>query len=130
MVAMIRRNLIRLKSAALGRPLNSSTILEVTVALVIISLVFSMALIIYLRIQKNTTYSLKLAVEMMMEEVFIESRNSGKMTTREISIGNVTVYQEVSPYLQSPDLVMVRLEARTEKGKLLCEKKHLVYVPI
>lgn len=110
------------------RRVAASSIVEVTTALVIISMVFSLAIIIYLNVQRSGSSFLKTDSIMMIEDVFAETTILKKYENKTVKFEDITVYQEVSSSDQ-PDLLIVRLEARDEQGKLIAEQNHLVYAP-
>lgn len=114
----------------LNKKIPSSSLIEVTTALIIISLVFTMAIVIYISLQRSGSFSSKLSYRVKMDELFISSSKAASFQPREVEYENFIVYQEEEPYGQVKDLLVVRLEARDKDGKLLAEQKHLVYAPV
>ena len=111
----------------LTKRLPASSILEVTTAMVIISMVFGLAIIIYLNIQRSGVSSLKLSSRIKLEAVFSETNRLKKFESREVRFEDIIVYQEIEN--NSEGLLSIKLEARDEQGKLIAQQKHLIYAP-
>ena len=108
---------------------RASSLIEVITAMVIISMVFSMASIIFLNVQKTGLSKRKLEAMMILDETFTESVRTNQYVTREVSYTNeIMIYQEVRPTRLSNHLLVVVLEARDRDGKLVAEQKHLIHV--
>jgi hypothetical protein len=105
----------------------SSTLVEVITALIIISTVFTLAIVIYLNVQRAGLSSRKISCYMMMDEVYAKTIKSNKFTSEQFDYEDVTVYQDVKN--ENNGLISIRLEARDADGKLLAEQKHFQYVP-
>jgi hypothetical protein len=111
----------------LTKRLPASSILEVTTAMIIISMVFGLAIIIYLNIQRSGVSSLKLSSRIKLEAVFSETNRLKKFESREVRFEDIIVYQEIEH--NSEGLLSIKLEARDEQGKLIAQQKHLIYAP-
>jgi Tfp pilus assembly protein PilV len=109
---------------------RASTLIEVTVALVIISMVFSLAIMIYLNIQRTGFSSTKLMYAMMLEEAYSSTQRLSDFTTKEYDYEDIIIYQQIERHAVNSELTIVHLEARNKEGKLLVEKKHLFYAPV
>ena len=108
---------------------RASSLIEVITAMVIISMVFSMASVIFLNVQKTGLSKRKLEAMMILDETFTESVRTNQYVTREVSYTDeIRIYQEVRPSRLSNLLLVVVLEARDRDGKLVAEQKHLVHV--
>ena len=107
----------------------ASSIVEVTTALVIISMIFSLAMIIYLNVQRSGISFRKVDGVIMMEEVYAETKNLKKYEDRTEEREDIIIYQKVSASGESPDLLVIQLEARDAQGKVIAEQKHLIYAP-
>ena len=111
----------------INRRIKSSSIVEVTTAMVIISMVFTMAIGIYLNVQNSGFSSQRLAAEITIEEAFATLMKNKKFENKEMNIGDIVVSQAIVRAAGSVDLLTVSFEARSQEGKLLAEQKHLVY---
>lgn len=106
---------------------RSSSIIEVTTAMIIISMVFGLAIIIYLNLQRTGISSQRLSARIKLEAVFSETNKQKKFETRQVDFDNIIIYQKVER--TENGLLNVALEARDEQGKLIAEQKHFVYAP-
>jgi hypothetical protein len=118
------------KRPSIVRKVKASSLIEVIVALIIITLIFSFAMTIYLNVQRANFNSLKLTCQMRMSEVFSVSVKTNSYQNREVSYDELVVHQEVRPHSQSANLLIVTLEGRDPNGKIIAEQKHLVYAPV
>jgi hypothetical protein len=107
----------------------SSTLIEVITALIIISTVLSLAIIIYLNVQKSGLSSKRLTCNILMDEIYSSTLITKEYMNKQIDSENIVIYQEVSSQGTAGGLLTIRLEARDKQGRLLSEQKHLVYVP-
>lgn len=110
-----------------SRRVKSSSIIEVTTAMIIISMVFGLAIIIYLNLQRTGISSQRLSARIELEAVFAETSRLKKFETREVNFESIVVYQKVER--ADNGLVNIALEARDEQGKLIAEQKYFVYAP-
>jgi hypothetical protein len=117
-----------MKPSKIFRKVVSSTLIEVITALIIISTVFSLAIIIYLNVQRSGLSAKRLTCNMLMDDVYTSTLRTKKYVSSQSDYENIIVYQEVSAWGTGDGLLIVRLEARDTEGKLLAEQKHLVYV--
>jgi len=108
---------------------RSSSLIEVTTALVILSMVFGLAIVIYLNVQRSGVSSRKLVCTALLERVYADVKTSGNYETREFTYDEITVYLTAIPHGESPELRVLALEARDAGGKLLAQQKHLLYAP-
>ena len=111
------------------RRIRSSSLIEVTTALVILSMVFGLAIVIYLNVQRSGVSSRKLVCTALLEKTYAEVKASGNYDSREFAYDEITVYLTAIPHGESPELRILALEARDAGGKLLAQQKHLLYVP-
>lgn len=110
-----------------SRSVKSSSIIEVTTAMIIISMVFGLAIVIYLNLQRAGVSSQRLYARIKLETVFSETNRLKKYETREVSFEDVVIYQKVDRI--DNGLLSISLEARDDRGKLIAEQKHFVYAP-
>jgi hypothetical protein len=95
--------------------------------MIIISMVFGLAITIYLNLQRSGISSQRLEARIKLETVFSETNRLRKYETREVKFEDVVVYQKVDR--TDNGLLFIVLEARNEQGKLIAEQKHFVYAP-
>lgn len=107
---------------------RASSLVEVTTAIVVISMVFSLAIMIYLNVQKSGLTAQRMAGVYKIDDVLTETIKTGMYQSRQVSFDTHTVYQDVAVSPDVPGLLVVRLEARDENGKVVAERKRLFYV--
>lgn len=110
--------------------LKASSLIEVTVALVIISLIFTVAITIYLNVQRSGFSTGKLMHNVLLDDAYNQAVTSKKFVDKEIQYKDVTVFQSVIRKDDNKNLVTLRLELRNTDGVLLGERKYILYVPV
>jgi hypothetical protein len=118
----------KMNTLVLSTRLRASSLIEVTVALVIISMIFTMALVIYLNVQRSGFSGRKLQNSVLLDEAYNELMKTREFKSKESRYDDVTLFQSVER--NDSGLVLLRFEIRNEDGKLLSERKYLVYDPI
>lgn len=106
---------------------RASSLIEVIAAMLILSMVFGLAIVIYLNVQRSGVSARKLICIVRLEAAFAETEQQRTFTSREWQYDDLTVYQEVKQ--DSAGLTVVILEGRDPAGKLVATKKHMVYAP-
>jgi len=106
---------------------KASSIVEVTTAMVIISIVFAASTIIYLQAQRSVLNWQKLSASVSLDNLYAEMQSRGQIPVdREIVIsGELTISKEVMSSVHSDKLWVLRLQAHAESGVQLAEKKYL-----
>lgn len=107
--------------------LRASSLIEVIAAMLILSMVFGLAIVIYLNVQRSGVSARKLTCLVRLEAAFAETEQQQNYTSREWQYDDLTVYQEVKQ--DSVGLTVVILEGRDPTGKLIATQKHMVYAP-
>jgi hypothetical protein len=110
------------------RRLQASSLIEVIAAMLILSMVFGLAIVIYLNVQRAGVSARKLTCLVRLEAAFAETEQQRTYVAREWVYDDLTVYQEVKQ--DSAGLTVVMLEGRDPAGKLVATQKHLVYAPV
>lgn len=109
---------------------RASTLIETITALIIISMVFGFATLIYLNVQRSALSSKKISSQIMIDQIYNNIRFDNEMLPlTEHDFNDLTVYQFANKHPESGSLVVLRYEARDKTGKLLLETKKIVYVP-
>ncbi len=106
--------------------INASTLVEVIVAMVIISSVFILSLAVFLNIGKNSNNSLKIKAALVSEDVMVYTRQNNLFVNENISMDNLDIIKEVRQYKSYKDMVLVTVEVKDKRGKSLVVKKELM----
>jgi len=110
-----------------GARVRSSSILEVSVALVILSLAFGVFMMIYMNILAGSFYLQKLKYEGKLGMIYRETLKSKDFTDRTEEDGMVRIFRKVAPYKNNNDIMAIELKAIDQGGKVLAESKFLYY---
>jgi hypothetical protein len=110
--------------------LRASTLVEVITAFLVISLVFGLAGVIYLRILNSSVSMQREQANSLLRSVWAVNLHEGITGDSEEKISGWTIKTSVSPYRDRKDLQLVLLEALHPTGIKMAELKHIVYVPV
>jgi hypothetical protein len=110
-----------------NRRARSSSILEVTVALVVISITFGLFMMTYINLLAGNYYLQKLKYEGKLSIQLQELIQSKKFVNDVKEEGQVRIFQTVSRYKDSRSLKWIELKAINSKGKILAEYNSLYY---
>jgi hypothetical protein len=109
---------------------KASTLVEVTISLVIITMIFSIAMVIYLNIQSSGFSNVKLLNKALLDEAYAQVIKSKDFEKKEeIDYDHFILIRSSSRHPQNENMVILLFEIRNDEGKLLAERKHLLYVP-
>jgi len=95
--------------------------------MIIISMVFGMAIMIYLNIYKANGQSLKTEAAIVLQDAWANTERAQAYTNGSWQYGDFVVSREVTP-MSSDELLMIRFEMRDDHLKLVAERKFLKYV--
>ena len=106
--------------------LKASTLVEVIVAMVIISTVFLLSLGVFLNISKHSNNGLKLKAALVSEEIMVSTRQGKLFLDENIPLDNLDIIKQVSSYKSYKDLVLVSIEVKDKRGKSLLVKREIM----
>lgn len=89
-------------------------------------MVFTIASMVYLNVQRSAFSSKRLVAEIAINEVLSASLRGEIFQAREVLVNDITVYQTILPYRDSGSLKVLELEARDPSGKLLAIRRRLI----
>jgi Tfp pilus assembly protein PilE len=107
--------------------IQASSLVEVITALVIISVIFSIAIMVYLNVHRSGFSSRRLVGALLINEVLVNTLQEKRYQQVTITIDDFTIYQDIVSYKSASNLKVIILEARDVNGKLVAERKRLVY---
>lgn len=108
--------------------LRSSSLVEVIVSGIIISVIFGIAVITYVNAQRTGVSLTKLTYTILMQEVYTRSVTAKDFDFREEKHGDVRVIQDVFPSNLGNQLHILHIEVRSTQGKLLAERNDLIHI--
>ena len=112
-----------------SRKVKSSSIVEVTVALVIISVVFGIFIMIYTNLISGGKTLQRVKYQEQLKVSYQEMLRSENYVDSMATDGAVTISRKVSRYKNTSDLLLVEMKAVHENGSTWAEQKFLLYVP-
>jgi hypothetical protein len=118
-----------LKHSMFRLRVKASSLIEVTVAVIIVSMIFGFAASIYLNLQRTGWSGAKLSRAMIVEKVYHDILKAKTFKEQQIVIDNEIIYVTILNHAASADLKVLRIEFRSSEGKLVQQSKHLIYEP-
>lgn len=106
---------------------SGSSLIEVITAVVIISIVFTIASVVYLNVQRSSFSAKKLRASIMVNELIISTLKENRYEPLQQESGEFILYQTVDLYAGNRNLKVLIVEARDESGKLIAQRKKLIY---
>jgi Tfp pilus assembly protein PilV len=113
---------------AKSRKVAGSSLVEVTVAMVILTLTVSLGLAIFLSVTNSGGSLRKLKCAMLATAHTAEAVESRLFLDAEIPQGDLTLFRRVSPYQGNRKLLLVETFVTGEAGDTLARHGELVYV--
>jgi type II secretory pathway pseudopilin PulG len=108
--------------------LKSASMIEVTVAMVLILLVSTVALIIFITVTTTGASLRKTRHRLHLKELSIKTKKDKSFTDETIEYDEVTVEKKVTPYKGNIKLLHLSLIATEENGKVVCKHQELIYL--
>ena len=107
--------------------IKGSSLVEVTVSLVIIMMVFAFSLMIYLNVTKSTI-SPELQLKLFLQDYALKSKREKLYTNEEVVFGEYIIRREVIPYQGNTDLLLCSYIAEDQEENLITQRREIVYV--
>lgn len=114
--------------AVLKVKIPASTMIEVIVAVTIIAIVFSFAMLLFAGIQTSGSSRMKIYALSRINHVISESKASYSFLDEEFAFDGLRVKQSIAPYKNSSRLFILHLEAFDIKNRLVAEKNELIRI--
>lgn len=105
-----------------------SSLIETITAMIIISMVFAMAVTIYLNVYKSNGQFRKMQADLAIDDRWVETQQANDYTEKSWPYETFTLFRLALPAADSKELRVIRFEIRDEDGRLLAERKFLRYV--
>jgi Tfp pilus assembly protein PilV len=116
-ISKMRRTGVKLKAASL---------LEVVIAMVIISIVFGVGMMTYMNILKSSFSVQQLNATLLLNKIVEETKQEQSFFDETITEENITVYKKASKYQGNDNLVLLELEVLDAENKILANRKQLI----
>jgi len=109
--------------------LSATTLPETLVALLLLSIAFSIGMIIYLNVIQTSTPYLKTKVHTLLKAELATTINQKAYFSRTYKKDGFIIQRDIQPYNAAQDVYLVTLKAERVEGKQLMEIKKLIYQP-
>ena len=116
-----------MKRKTLQRRARASSLIEVTVALVIISISVGIFMTLYINLLSRSHYLQKLKYELKLQDMYYEMIAKVDFNDDVIDENQIRIFKKVIPYEGNTNLNFIELRAIASDGRLLAECKGLYY---
>ena len=107
------------------KKLQASTLLEVLISTVIITVIFTLAIGIYSRVTHSGFSLTDKQVQQQMDNIIVSSRETNNWESEDIGIDEVIYRKKVSNYSSYSSLLLVEIEALRD-GKQIASVRQIV----
>ena len=104
--------------------LKASTLIEVIISLVIISIISGLAIMVIMSITVSANNKLKILGLYQLENI-ISQENSTDLTDEDFQIDNIKIEKNCSPFAGNNDLMTVQYKVFSNQKKFLFEIKKI-----
>lgn len=108
--------------------LGGSTLVEVIVAMVIITMVISLTFNFYVKVNKSSNYLVKLKAHMISEEVICQCKIHKEFKDENYNFDNVIIQKIITPYENYDDLKRVEIIALSMDKKEFFRKTEIISI--
>ena len=116
------------KLEQLNQKLKASTLVEAIIAMLIITVTFSLGLLLMLNISKNSNNSLKTKAYILANDVLVKSKSENLYLDQEYNYGNITIKKAVSEYENNEELFQLNISAFDSRNYKLFEQNELIII--
>lgn len=90
---------------------KGSTILEVIISMIIIIVVFGIAMMIFTNVNRLSLSTKKLKAQAILQHTLLQAEQAKDHTDQTITIDDMTIRQEITPFENEPGLSVITLTA-------------------
>ncbi len=106
----------------------ASTLVEAIIAMLIITIAFSMAMVLMLNISKNSNNSLKTKAYILANDIMVQTKSEKSYIDQEFNYGNIIVKKIVSEYENNEELFQLNISAYDSRNHKLFEQNELIII--
>jgi Tfp pilus assembly protein PilE len=110
----------------LNKKIQASTLIEVLIALTIISISVGISMMIHTNVMYSNRNSMKMKAVLLMNEISIETLKTKNFYDEEINSDIMVITKKIEPFKHIEFLYEMSMEARDKQGIKLAERKELV----
>jgi hypothetical protein len=108
---------------------SASSLIEVTVALIIITMITGFAIMIYLNVQRTGFSTAEIKYNAVLEENYLHAIESSNFQSEELVDNDVVISKVVQPHPSNQRLFILLYEVKNRTGQVLAQKKYLYHAP-
>ena len=109
-----------------NKKLESSTLIEVIVGLVIITITFGIVFRLFVNVNRSENIRLKCNASLLMDKIINSGKADLNYIDEDFDYGYMTIEKTVIPYNKSENLKIMHLKAFDRQKKLILEKKEII----
>jgi type II secretory pathway pseudopilin PulG len=107
---------------------NASTILEVVIAMVLIVVVFSIAMMIFANVTSSSLSVKKIRAQAVLHEALLNAEKKGDSTSLSLNIEDFRIEQAIKPYHQTNQLYEIHLTAYDANQQKVTELEKVILI--
>lgn len=108
--------------------LKASTLVETIVAMLLVTIAFSMAMVLMLKISKNSNNSLKTKAYILANDVIVKTKTEKLYIDQEFNYGNIIIKKTVTEYENNEKLFQLKVSAFDSRNHKLFEQNELLII--
>jgi hypothetical protein len=119
---------VRTKNRIFDFKVKASTLVESIIAMLIVTIVFSMALVLMLNISKNSNNSLKTKAYILANDVLVKTKSEKSYFDQEFNYGNILIKKTVAEYENNEELFFLNISTYDLRNHKLFEQNELIII--
>jgi len=110
------------------KKINSSTLVETIMAMLIVTMVFSIASVVMVNISKNSNNSLKTKAYIFTNDIWVKTHSEKQYIDQDFKLDNILVKRTILEYNNSSELFKLTISAYNMQNHKLFEKNELIII--
>lgn len=107
---------------------KASTILEVVIAMVLIVVVFSIAMMIFANVTSSSLSVKKMRAQAILHEALLNAEKKSDTTSLSLNVEDFRVEEEIKPYYQTSGLYDIHLTAYDANQQKVTELEKVILI--
>ena len=120
--------MVRVKIANLKTKIKASILVETIVAMLLITISFTMAFMVILNVSKNSNNSLKTKAYILSNDVLVKTKSEKQYFDQDFVFGNITVKRTITEYENNEELFQLNLSTFDYRNHKLFEQNELIII--
>lgn len=113
----------------ISKRVAASTLVEVLVSMVIISVVFAITVLIFVNVQRTTRSAALTRAEIAANNIMNKTLISKDLTEAKVACGAYWIVKQVTPQGNQDKLYVVLIDVATREGEVLMSTRRLLFKP-